>query len=206
MGRSRHSAYEKSKIHHSFLLRSPPPAPITDQNVNANCWWKGRNGKHRSGRLSGPKAQDTLLKGDYFRSTLPSMENKANRDSCAAAATTNLDSAAITTHEGDNKVPLMPTSEDIAVITAEANDALNAAANESVAAEAKASTNTTEAICEACTHISDCAAIIQKAAEVIKRIALAETGARVVLPQGPTCKVFPNQSEVSSNPQTGSHN
>ena len=120
------------------------------------------------------------------------MENEANRDSCAAAATTDLDSASITTHEGDNKVAMMPTTEDIAVITAEANDALNAAAN-----EAKASTKATEAICEACTHISDCAAIVQKAAEVIKKIAKAEV--RVVLPQGLTWQTSEEQGSSSSS-------
>ena len=124
------------------------------------------------------------LKG-HFRSTLPSMENESRVDSSA--------------REGD-KAPDMPTVEVIADLTEAANDALNAAANESIIAEAKASTNTTEAICEACTHISDCAAIVQKAADVIKRIALAEAAARVVLPQGLAWKISEGECSIPKPP------
>ena len=96
----------------------------------------------------------------------------------------------------DDKDTHMPTVEVIADLTEAANDALKAAANDSITAEAKASTNTTEAICEACTHISDCAAIVQKAAEVIKRIALAEATARVVLPQGLAWKISEEECSI----------
>ena len=86
------------------------------------------------------------------------MENEARVDSSAQDA---------------DRDPALPTVE-VADLTEAANAALNAAASESIAVEAKASTKATEAICEACTHISDCAAIVQKAAEVIKKIAKAE--------------------------------
>ena len=117
------------------------------------------------------------------------MENEARVDSSAQDA---------------DRDPALPTVE-VADLTEAANAALNAAASESIAVEAIASTKATEAICEACTHISDCAAIVQKAAGVIKRIAMAEAAARVILPQDRTWEISevlapsPNLTDASSS-------